>query len=88
MKVTSKGQVTIPIEIRSLLGILPNSEVEFIEKSGNVILRKKASDGKRGAQLIEALRGKSTLKLSTDQIMDLTRGSGSGEKWQRGNKKP
>ena len=83
MKVTSKGQVTIPIEIRSLLGILPNCEVEFIEKGGNVMLRKKASGGKRGQQLIEAIRGKSTLKLSTDQIMDLTRG-----KRQHGKKQP
>ncbi len=55
MKVTSKGQVTIPIEIRSLLGILPNSEVEFVERGGNVILRKKAGGGQRGQQFVEAL---------------------------------
>jgi AbrB family looped-hinge helix DNA binding protein len=75
MKVTSKGQVTIPIEIRSLLGILPNSEVEFIEEGGKVELRKKAGSGKRGQQLVAAIRGKSSLKLSTDQIMALTRGN-------------
>lgn len=83
MKVTSKGQVTIPIEIRSLLGIMPNSEVEFVEEGGEVVLRKQAGAGKRGRQLVEAMRGKSTLKLSTDQIMALTRG-----KHSHGQKKP
>ncbi len=74
MKVTSKGQVTIPIEIRSLLGILPNSDVEFIEEDGKVEIRKIVGASNRGRQLIEAIRGKSSLKLSTDQIMALTRG--------------
>jgi AbrB family looped-hinge helix DNA binding protein len=73
MKVTSKGQVTIPIEIRARLGILPNSEVEFAEQDGHVVLRKKATSGVRGRQLIEAMRGKGTVKMTTDQIMALTR---------------
>jgi AbrB family looped-hinge helix DNA binding protein len=73
MKVTSKGQVTIPIEIRDRLGIFPNSEVEFAEQDGQVVLRKKAIPGTRGRQLIEAIRGKSTVKMTTDQIMALTR---------------
>jgi AbrB family looped-hinge helix DNA binding protein len=29
MKITTKGQVTIPVEIREKLGLLPNTEVEF-----------------------------------------------------------
>ncbi len=74
MKVTSKGQVTIPIEIRDRLGILPNSEVEFAEEGGQVVLRKKATSGARGRRLVEAIRGKSTVKMTTDQIMTLTRG--------------
>ncbi len=74
MKVTSKGQVTIPIEIRDRLGILPNSEVEFAEDGGQVVLRKKATPGVRGRRLVEAMRGKSTVKMTTDQIMELTRG--------------
>lgn len=73
MKVTSKGQVTIPIEIRSFLGIFPNSEVEFIHKRGKVFLQKKVGSSKRGKQFIEAIRGKSSLTLTTDQIMALTR---------------
>jgi bifunctional DNA-binding transcriptional regulator/antitoxin component of YhaV-PrlF toxin-antitoxin module len=30
MKITSKGQVTILLEIRQKLGLLPNTEVEFM----------------------------------------------------------
>ncbi len=74
MKVTSKGQVTIPVEIRDCLGILPDSEVEFAEEGGKVVLRKKAVPGVRGQRLVDAIRGKSTVKMTTNQIMALTRG--------------
>ncbi len=30
MRITSKGQVTIPVEIRERLGLLPDCEVEFV----------------------------------------------------------
>ncbi len=75
MRVTSKGQVTIPIEIRDRLGIVPSSEVEFVEEGGQVVLRKKASPPARGRRLVEAMRGRSTVKMTTDQIMALTRGA-------------
>ena len=74
MKVTSKGQVTIPIDIRDRLGILPNSEVDFVEEGGRFVLRKKATPGVRGRRLVDAIRGKSTVKMTTNQIMELTRG--------------
>jgi AbrB family looped-hinge helix DNA binding protein len=38
MRVTSKGQVTIPKPIRDHLGIKPGSEVEFVEEAGVVRL--------------------------------------------------
>ena len=75
MRVTSKGQVTIPIEIRESLGIVPHSEVEFVEEGGQVVLRRKAAPSARGRRLVEAIRGKSTVKMTTDQIMALTRGA-------------
>ena len=73
MKVTSKGQVTIPIELRERTGIVPGSEVEFDEKNGQLLIRKVKGTGK-GAALIARMTGKGNLKLSTDQIMALTRG--------------
>jgi AbrB family looped-hinge helix DNA binding protein len=38
MRVTEKGQVTIPKPIRDKLGIGPGSEVEFVEREGNVVV--------------------------------------------------
>jgi len=75
MKITTKGQVTIPQDVRAEFGLLPNTEVEFVRDGrGGVRLRKSAKSGARGAALITALRGKWRSKLSTDDVMRLTRG--------------
>jgi AbrB family looped-hinge helix DNA binding protein len=74
MRITSKGQVTIPIQIRRKVGLLPNTEVKF-EVTGNmVILKKTGFPSKRGRDLVNWMRGKGTLKLTTDEILALTRG--------------
>lgn len=74
MRITSKGQVTIPIEIRKRAGLLPHTEVRF-EVEGNAvrILREEKSAGGRGERLLERLRGRATSGLSTEEIMALTR---------------
>jgi len=74
MRVTSKGQVTIPREIRDRMGIMPQSEVEFMVEEGQVIMRKVRSSKSRGGQLVRRLRGQATVRMTTDQIMALTRG--------------
>jgi len=80
MRVTVKGQVTIPRHIRELAGIRPHSEVEFCFEDGKVWLIRAEADtrslGSRGQSLVERLRGTATanLDLTTDQIMALTRG--------------
>jgi AbrB family looped-hinge helix DNA binding protein len=74
MRITSKGQVTIPLEVREKMGFLPDTEVEF-KISGNTVLLKKArTQSKRGRDLIARMRGKATVKMATDEIMALTRG--------------
>jgi AbrB family looped-hinge helix DNA binding protein len=74
MRITSKGQVTIPIEIRERMGLLPHTEVRF-EVEGNAvrIVREEKSTGGRGERLLERLRGRATSGLSTEEIMALTR---------------
>ncbi len=72
MKVTSNGQVTIPIGVREQLGIFPDTEVEFVVKGKEAILRK-VSNGERGRKVVEALRGRGNVKMSTDEILALTR---------------
>ena len=76
MRVTSKGQVTIPVEVREKLGIFPHSEVEF-EVHGNAaklvkVSAKPAGRG-RGAEVVARLGGKGDVKMSTNEIMALTR---------------
>lgn len=73
MKVTSKGQVTIPQEIREKYMILPYTEIEFKEKDGKVYIEKiKTRDIKTDP--FEKARGTATSGLSTEDIMKLTRG--------------
>jgi antitoxin PrlF len=76
MKITSKGQVTIPKEIRESLGLLPGTEVEFIEENGEARVRKLRGGRNRGDEIIEHLLNADggDIPLSTDEIMRLTRG--------------
>jgi len=74
VKITSKGQVTIPEHIRKMLGLLPNTEVE-LEISGDALLLRKASDNERpGKALVTHMRGRAEAGFTTDEIMTLTRG--------------
>jgi antitoxin PrlF len=72
MLITSKGQITIPKEFREALGLLPHTDVEF-ERVGDELRVRKAQKSVRGKKLIEAMKGKSTVSMSTDEIMKLTR---------------
>ena len=74
MRITSKGQVTIPMEIRDKMGLLPDTEVEFEIDGATVRLKKVGPQSRRSRSLIARLRGKGTVKMTTDEIMALTRG--------------
>lgn len=74
MKITTKGQVTIPVEIRERLGFLPHTEVEFEVVDGEAaIMRKATGDRPRGRAVVDQLRGRGTVRMSTDEILALTR---------------
>ena len=74
MRLTSKGQVTIPREIRKQLGLLPNSELEFEVDGDSLRIRKARRSTSRGAALIARMRGTAKAGMRTDEIMRLTRG--------------
>lgn len=74
MRITSKGQVTIPREIREALGIVAASEVDFVHEGGRVWLRKRKPGAAKGRGIIARMRGRATSGLSTEEIMRLTRG--------------
>jgi AbrB family looped-hinge helix DNA binding protein len=72
MRVTTKGQVTIPLHIREKLGIGPTTEIDFVEEGDRVFLVKR--EGTKAAnQKFAKLRGVATVKMTTDEIMALTR---------------
>ncbi len=74
MRITSKGQVTIPRRVREKMGMLPHTDVEFVVKGNAVYLKKKGETRKkRGRELLGKMRGKATVKMTTDEIMALTR---------------
>jgi len=77
MKITSKGQVTIPVEIRERLGFLANTEVEFEVIGDDLYLRKIKSPEPQGKKLVEMMRSKVTVKMTTQDIMALTRNDSS-----------
>jgi AbrB family looped-hinge helix DNA binding protein len=73
MKITEKGQVTIPIEIRERFGLLPHTEVEFVVEGESVKLVPRSS-GRRGLSIVRRLGGTGTVRMTTDEILALTRG--------------
>ena len=81
MRITSKGQVTIPIGLREKAGLMPNTEVEFdYDRAGRVTIArasKKARRKSRGEFLVGGLREfgrKHPIKMTTEEIMALMRG--------------
>jgi len=75
MRITSKGQVTIPAEIRERLGLLPETEVEFrVEGQAVRLLKAPSRKGRsRGESVVSRLRGTGDIRMSTEQILALTR---------------
>jgi AbrB family looped-hinge helix DNA binding protein len=80
MRITAKGQVTIPEEIRRKAGMLPGTEVEFVYDRSGVRLRRAAkgqtatSRDRRVGEVLDRLRGSATIRMTTEEIMALTRG--------------
>ena len=79
MRVTSKGQVTIPQAIREQAGIPPNSEVEFeVRPNGDVVLRRTVAAVSPVRAAFQRVRGSATAKqfkgMGTDEFMRFLRG--------------
>jgi antitoxin PrlF len=70
MRVTQKGQVTIPLPVRRALGIGPGSDVEFeLDEHGARLL----VDSGRASEEIRRMRGAGEGKTTTEEILALTR---------------
>jgi len=74
---TSKGQVTIPKQIRDALNLVPGSAVDFaVNREGDVVIHKAGAHPSRKPDRFEAARGKADVKWRTDDLMALLRGEG------------
>ena len=68
-RVSEKGQVTIPKQLRDRLGIRPGEELEFTAEDGRLIATKHA-----GRDPVDAAYGTLPLDGSTDELIDELRG--------------
>ena len=73
MRITEKGQVTIPLMVREKLGMRPYSEVEIEVEGDHAVIRRMANTD-AVAERLSRYRGAARTGLSTDQILELTRG--------------
>jgi len=82
MRITAKGQVTIPQDLRELAGFMPGTDVEFQIEAGVVRLVKASNGAKsatRGQKLVQHMRGKGDFKMTTDEVTALMRGPAADE---------
>jgi AbrB family looped-hinge helix DNA binding protein len=82
MRITAKGQVTIPQDLRERAGLMPGTDVEFRFEAGVVQLVKAdkgAGRRTRGQKLVESLRARGDFRMSTDEVVALMRGPPADE---------
>jgi AbrB family looped-hinge helix DNA binding protein len=74
MRINSKGQVTIPAELRKRHGIHEGDEVEVIEDGDTLRVVRAEQGGTRGQRLAARMRGRASTTMSTDELLALLRG--------------
>ena len=74
MRITSKGQITIPIRFRAAFHLTPDTQVEFIPLKDGVKIVRSRKELSPGKKLVAHLRGRGNHRMTTAEIMRLTRG--------------
>jgi bifunctional DNA-binding transcriptional regulator/antitoxin component of YhaV-PrlF toxin-antitoxin module len=74
MRLTSKGQLTVPQGLRKKLGWTQTTELEALATKDGVLIKAKAGAPSRGQKLVQRLAGKADAGWTTDKLMALTRG--------------
>jgi AbrB family looped-hinge helix DNA binding protein len=73
MRVSNKGQVTIPAFLRERYGLHAGDEVDVIEEGTTFRIVPVEGSTTRGQRLVRRMRGRATTTMSTDQLLDLVR---------------
>lgn len=74
MKITRKGQVTLPKGIRSHFGLEPGTEVEFVAEEGKVVLKRRNREVNAAEEWLAQATGVARGKVTTREVMEQTRG--------------
>ncbi|HEX6931943.1 MAG TPA: AbrB/MazE/SpoVT family DNA-binding domain-containing protein [Streptosporangiaceae bacterium] len=74
MRLNSKGQLTIPAELRERYDLHEGDEVDVVEDGGALRIVRAEGSTTRGERAVQRMRGRATTTLSTDQLMELLRG--------------
>ena len=74
MRLNSKGQVTIPADLRHKHGLREGDEVDVVEDGDVLRIVRETTGPSRGARQVQQMRGRATSDLSTDELMELLRG--------------
>lgn len=73
MRLNSKGQVTIPADLRHRHGFAEGDDVDVVEDGNTLHIVHRTAGETRGARIVNRMRGRATTGLSTDELMDLLR---------------
>jgi AbrB family looped-hinge helix DNA binding protein len=74
VRLRSKGQLTVPLEVREHLGLHEGDEVEFVIQGNAVHIVRAKGNSSHGSRIAARLRGRGSSGMSTDEIMELLRG--------------
>jgi AbrB family looped-hinge helix DNA binding protein len=73
MKLNSKGQVTIPAQLRAQHGLHEGDEVDVVEEDGRLVVVRSETGNTRGQRLVERMRGRASTSMGTDELLGLLR---------------
>lgn len=73
MKLNSKGQVTIPAQLRARHGLHEGDDVDVVEEDGRLVVVRSETGNTRGQRLVERMRGRASTGMGTDELLGLLR---------------
>jgi AbrB family looped-hinge helix DNA binding protein len=73
MKLNSKGQVTIPAQLRERHNLHEGDEVAVVEDGDTLRIVRVEESQSRGHRLVGRMRGRATTSMTTDQLLELLR---------------
>lgn len=74
--VTTKGQVTIPIELREKLGIRPGDRVGFVDEDGRIVLQRQETNIEAVFGMVKASKGVTLEQMEQAIAAGRSRGAG------------